>query len=101
MRAEMVAIAPKGPVRKVLKGAAVCLDEEGGAVEVKGGGNTQEETKREEEGRSDAGRSRPPPGSTQLRFVFRSALTVTASVRVLQYSAAAHVVTRVAAVRFS
>lgn len=97
----MVAIAPKGPVRKVLKDAAMCLDEEGGTVEVKGGGNTRVETKREEEGRSDTGRSRPPPGSTQLRFVFRSALTVTASVRVLQYLPAANVVTLVVAVHFS
>lgn len=65
----MVAIAPQGPGRKDLKDAAMCLDEEGGTVEVKEGGNTQVETKREEEGRSDTERTRPPPGSTQLRFV--------------------------------
>lgn len=97
----MVAIAPKGPGRKDLKDAAMCLDEEGGTVEVKEGGNTQVETKREEEGRSDTERTRPPPGSTQLRFVFISTLGVTASTQVLQYLLTGNVVTLVVAVRFT
>lgn len=66
-RAEMVATAPSGPVWKGFKEAVRCLEEEGGAVEVKEGDGTQVEAAVQEEGRS-----RTSSGSTRLPFVFKS-----------------------------
>lgn len=66
-RAETVAIGWED-----FKEALRFLEEGGGTVEVKEGGDTRAEMDREEEGQSDTGRSRTSSGSTRLRFVFKS-----------------------------